>query len=178
MASGSSHPPPQGPALLAQGLGFACAFLPERRKPSPRGWHGQTAEAAAALRRVPRPAPIANAAAFGAAFGRPGADDGARAAVLQHSRRVHHEATERHAPRLRRRHPAGGRVDACAARGVGGVLAGRARCREHGPVWPASAAQPADWPRLAEAPGSLTRRCWPISSQSSGAAGRRLRRAS
>ena len=33
-------------------------------------------------------------------------------------------------------------------------------------------------PRLAEAPGSLTRRCWPISSQSSGAAGGRLRRAS
>ena len=54
MASGSSHPPPQGPALLAQGLaqglGLACARGPERRGPSPRGWHGQTAEAAAALR--------------------------------------------------------------------------------------------------------------------------------
>ena len=128
---------------------------------------------------VPRPAPIANAAAFG----RPGADDGARAAVLQRSRRVHHEAAERHAPRVRRRHPAGGRVDACAARGVGGVLAGRARCREHGPVWPAaSEAQPPDWPRLAEAGRGSgqphTRRCWPISSQSSGAAGGRLRRAS
>jgi hypothetical protein len=45
-----------------------------------------------------------------------------------------------------------------------------------------SAAAPADdWRRLrrlAAAPCSLTRRCWPISSQSSGAAGRRLRRAS
>ena len=40
---------------------------------------------------------------------------------------------------------------------------------------------PPDWPRLAEAGRGSgqphTRRCWPISSQSSGAAGGRLRRA-
>ena len=29
-------------------------------------------------------------------------------------------------------------------------------CRKQGPVWPASAARAADWPRPAEAPGSLS----------------------
>ena len=46
-------------------------------------------------------------------------------------------------------------------------------CREARPTLPASAAQAADWPRLAEAPGSL-RRALALTEASGEPAGRRL----